>query len=324
MNYRIMTFVLSLIQVFLGGFIATSCNGTYDIDEPDGVLFEDPFYEVSRVGLFATNSIDQQSAAVYGDYCVMVTNKRRSLSLYNLSTKKMLLKLDMEPGEDYDYMGYDLFHSNQATFGVDFYAPQDPFPLLYISQRARDDLRCFVEVFRILPMKEESDSDYSSMEVSLVQTIYFPVMSESNCMGNVNCVIDHDSRQMYTYSRNNNILDSNYGICKISCFDIPVIDQEVIVMNDSDIKSSFMLNCNAINMQGGCINDGVLYIGQGYKSAGYIILNVIDLKRELLISQTDLLRIGVDWEPEGCFFYDGKVMISAGTSIWELVFSRGQ
>lgn len=91
------------------------------------------------------------------------------------------------------------------------------------------------------------------------------------------------------------------------------------MLEDSDILDSWMLGCKAINMQGGCKKDDILYIGQGYKSVGYIYLNVVDLKRRQLLERIDLLGQGIVWEPEGCFIYNGNLMIAEGTNIWEFV-----
>ena len=120
---------------------------------------------------------------------------------------------------------------------------------------------------------------------------------------------------MYTYSRNNNSGDDNYNKCKISKFTIPDVYQKVVVLEDSDIVSSFMINASALNMQGGCIEHDILYIGQGMASAGYIYLNVVDLEKQELIGQIDLQQFGVGWEPQGCFFYDGSVMLSHTAAI---------
>lgn len=270
------------------------------------------------ISLFADNSYKNQSAAVYGDYMFLVTKGRGRIYIYNLKEKSLVYTIKLPASSEYDYLGSDLYHSNQASFGIDFYAYDDPFPLLYISQRARSDLRCFVEVFRIVPVLNESGDGYKSIDAQLVQTVFFPAMTQDNSLGNVNCVIDSEKRLMYTYSRNNNKEEDNYGECKVSCFNIPPIGQNYVYLEDRDILSSFMLGCSAVNMQGGCIKDGVLYIGQGYKSAGYIYLNVVDLYNNSLLGRIDLLNQGVKWEPEGCFYYHGKVMIAADNNIWEI------
>ena len=129
-------------------------------------------------------------------------------------------------------------------------------------------------------------------------------------MGNVNIVVDAKTGWMYTYSRNNNENDGNYKLCTISRFAIPDIHQREVLLEDSDIESSFMIDVSAVNMQGGCIVNGRLYIGQGYPYAKYVYLNVVDLREERLVKRYDLLANGVDWEPEGCFYYDGSVMLA--------------
>ena len=296
--------------------LSTSCVVT-DLNEP-----ADSIIDGVEVNLFSSNSVIQQSAASYRNYCIMITDNRASMYLYNLETKEMLCRVALKPGEGKDFMGYVLYHCNQATFGSDFYDESDPFPLLYISQRAGEDKRCFVEVYRIILAREDAEEDYSSMSANLVQTIYFPKMDRENSLGNVNCVIDPDSHQIYTYSRNNDTHDTNYGICKISRFAIPDVYNETVELTDSHIKSSFMLNCSAVNMQGGCICNGILFVGQGSKSAGHIYLNVINLQKQKLEARIDLLRRRFTWEPEGCFSFGERIMITAGNSIWEVNFRR--
>lgn len=268
---------------------------------------------------YANNSRNHQSSASFQDYLILITQSRKVLNLYNLRKKELLYSLVMEPAVDYSYTGSDLYHCNQACFGVDYYLPGDFFPVLYISQRARSDLRCFVECFRVIPLRSNSASDYTQFKVQLVQTIYFPSLTCENSLGNVNCVIDHDNRLMYTYSRNNNNKEKNYGLCKISCFNIPNLDKTEVYLEDSDIIDSFQLDCSAINMQGGCIKDELLYIGQGYKVAG-IYLNIVDIRKRCLHSRIDLLSMGIEWEPEGCFIYDGSLMVSSDTDIWKFQF----
>ncbi len=279
-------------------------------------IFDDTEFKELTVSLFSSNSVNHQSAAVHKDYCVMITDTRSSFYLYNLVQKKLVCGLDLTPGEGKDFMGYTLFHCNQSSFGVDYYDESDYFPLLYISQRAGSDRRCFMEVYRICPSSNGGGTDFTSMAVELVQTVFFPQMSVTNCLGNVNCVIDTVNRKMYTYSRNNDVLDPNYGFCKISCFDIPDLKEDIVYLEDIDIKESFMLDCSAIYMQGGCVENGFLYIPQGYASAGFILFNVIDLNKKKLVQQIDLLGNGIQWEPEGCFYYGGQVLVTAGTNIW--------
>lgn len=304
-------------NIFGGDSVSVDDNDTTET----GLSQKDYMGEVT-VTLFGNNSHSHQSAAVFGDYAFFVTNRRSALYLYSLRDKRILCCKNFGAQNEVTPENFVLYHCNQMTFGVDYYSPEDPFPLLYISQRYGDDYRCHVEVFRIIPQKESVDADFSVMDAQLVQTIYFPQMSEENSLGNVNCAIDSNSRLMYTYSRNNDKSAENYRKCKISCFAIPDIHAEEVFLEDINIKSSFMLGCSAQNMQGGCVKDGKLFIGQGSKSAGYIYLNIVDLKEQKLLTRVDLLASGITWEPEGCFTYNGNIMVSTGKNIWEFKFAN--
>lgn len=232
--------------------------------------------------------------------------------MFNVAKKRIVEYLST-PAED-----ATVFHCNQSSFGVDYYASTDPFPLLYISQRAGSDARCFVEVFRVVPKWAGLFNEYKSFSLDLVQTIFFPAMSYSNSLGNVNCVINREDGLMYTYSRNNKPGDDNYRVCKISAFRIPSLAQKTVYLEDKDILESFMIDQSALNMQGGTILNGNLYIGQGFKSAGYINLLVIDLNQKKLIRCYDLMNKGVTWEPQGCFSLGESVMLSTWTGIYEV------
>lgn len=266
---------------------------------------------------YAKGIKSHQSAAVFGDYAFFVTDKHTHFYMYNLKTKSYIYDLAYKTGGGKDFLGSTLYHSNQSTFGVEFYEVGDCFPLLYVSQHAKEDKRYFVEAYRILPIWNDSIAEFSSFSVQLVHTIYFPPMTEENSLGNVNMVIDAENRQIYTYSRNNNSSQNNSGVCKISQFDIPDIHQKKVYLEDSDIKSSFFIDSQAANMQGGCIKDGILYIGRGYYSVGYIYLYAINLELEAEVARIDILSKLHKWEPEGCFFYNGTVMLSATDGIWQ-------
>ena len=261
------------------------------------------------ISQYAPLGFSHQSSATYGDYAFFVTRGRSKIGLYNLKDKKMLFTLALKG------VNGDTYHCNQSTFGFEKYESTDVFPLLYISQRAKSNGRCFIEAYRLNPLFNEELSEFESFSVELVQTIYLPEMTYENSLGNANCVMDASSRTMFTYSRNNNNNEDNYGHCKITQFTIPNIYQETVILSDEDIVSSFMIDASAINMQGGCIQDGVLYIGQGYLSAGYIYLNIIDLEKRELVRRFDLREYNVAWKPEGCFFYDGSVMLAHSDAI---------
>ena len=188
-----------------------------------------------------------------------------------------------------------------------------------MSQHAKEDMRYFVEGYRILPEWDAARHDYGAFTVELVQTIYFPAMSDENALGNINMVIDHEERKMYTYSRNNNANRPNSGKCIITCFDVPDVSAETIYLDDSDIRDAFYLDCSAANMQGGCIRNGMLYIAQGAKRVGYIYMNILDLRERQLTARLDLLKAGFSLEPEGCFLYKNDIFFGAETYLYQLI-----
>ena len=264
----------------------------------------------AKFSYYSDLDFKHQSAVVYDDYVFFVERCRMSICLYDLSRKTKVYTATFKPAGN-----INIYHCNQSTFGTEKYDPSDSFPLLYISQRSKSGNRCFVEALRIHPKYNEDTTAIVSFKVELVQEIYFPQMTKENSMGNVNCVIDVKRGKIFTYSRNNRSGDDNYHQCKISQFQIPDIKKQQVVLEDSDIESSFMIETFADNMQGACIVDDNLYIAQGYPSVKYIYLNVVNLRQERLVKRYDLLDSGVDWEPEGCFYYDGSIMLSYSSGI---------
>lgn len=301
-------------------FSLSSCSQDSDDEGKSPYEYSD-WLSNSKVKIkkYASGIKGHQSAAVYGDYAFFVTDKRNHIYVYDLKGKKYLSDITLPAGSGKDFLGYTLYHSNQSTFGTERYDSSDEFPLLYISQRARKDRRCFVEAYRIQADWDDATSQYTSFSAELVQTIYFPAMTTENALGNVNMAIDPESGEMYTYSRNNNSGEENSGVCKISRFDLPDSHEPEVYLEDSDIKDSFYIDSSAINMQGGCIKDGILYIGRGFSSVGYIYLYAIDLNLRAEVARIDLLARLIHWEPEGCFFYNGCVMLSTVGSIWKFV-----
>lgn len=325
-------FLLIGFSIFLGGTVSCAkddMDGGLSILDGDGFIpdtaavyvrpADDPRLEPVNldgniaVVPFVDFEFTHQSAAVYGDYAFFVRGGRSMIRMYDMAGKRTVYSFSLK-GEN-----SGTYHCNQSSFGVDRYEPTDYFPLLYVSQRAPSENRCLTEVFRIIPLFNADSTAFLAFRAELVQEIHFPKMSMENSLGNVNCVIDSATGWMYTYSRNNNGNDSNYGQCKITRFAIPDIHQQEVFLEDADILSSFMIDAKAGNMQGGCIVDGRLYIGQGYPYANYVYLNVVNLREERLVKRYDLLARGIDWEPEGCFYYDGSMMLSYKTGISRII-----
>ena len=262
--------------------------------------------------LYAKNGIGAQSGDCYGDYLVTVAKLEEKFGLYNLKTKKLLNvfrqtpKMEMKGKED-------VYHANNSTFGTQRYAESDPFPLLYVSNRVNNKKRGVLDVFRLVPLKSERTNDYDSLVVEQVQTIYYPKATDKNALGSPWTVIDRENNYMYTYSRNNRGKASNYGVCRISKFKIPSVkSSRVVYLNDEDILESYEVDFKAPLSQGACIHHGKMYIAQGVSPKNYLWLRVVDLKEKKLVKTYNLKEAGFTAEPEGCYIYDGHLMLSTG------------
>ena len=269
---------------------------------------------------YANNGMSHQSADCYGDYLILVTMKVSRIALYNLKSKRILCIRELHPWNEYRGK-VDVFHANNSSFGLRKYKASDPFPLLYVSHRENNDMRGVLQVYRILPLKSQGDKvDYDSLAVSLVQTIYYPKMTDENALGSPWTVIDKENNCMYTYSRNNRSKAENYGVCRVSKFNIPLIEESrEVYLNDEDILESYEVGFNASLSQGACIHKGIMYIPQGVSPKEFIWLRIIDLNKKKLVNTIDLKHAGFPSEPEGCFVYDNHLMFStAGKRIFKI------
>ncbi len=265
----------------------------------------------------STEGIAHQSAACYGDYAFFISNKMIHVMVYNMKTNQRIFYLTQDP------LGTGtIYHCNQACFGTQKYSEEDPFPLLYISQHQNKSNRSFIQVFRVLPTSAGYGQEYTAFAFEKIQTIYFPVLTDDNSLGNVNAVIDTDNHFIYTYSRNNNTVAENYRKCKISKFHLPdALESTSITLSDDNIIDSFFIDTSAFNMQGGAYHDGLLYIGRGAPSAGYVNLYVIDLSHRRLWFSVDLLTNRYFcYEPEGAYFYKDDLYIGASSRIFKFTF----
>lgn len=321
---KLLVFIFILISTPLWASCSSPSDDPFEVEEvetyyeeilpSDAPITTNVFYET-----YTLNGPVGQSGACYGDYLFIATANLKDIKMYNLRNKSLVYALDTTGFADFLKDSPSVYHCNQACFGPDFYQEGDPFPLLYISQRNNVEGRCFYQVFRIV-LPDLEGEEYESFSLELVQTIYLPVMTIRNSLGNANLVIDGEKRLMYTYSRNNKSTDFNYGQCKISVFTLPSFYESKVVYEAMDILDSYYLGCSAVNMQGGVIHDNKLYIGQGYKSCGYINLRIVDLENKKLEKTVDLLNAGFTQEPEGLYVYDNRLMMSVnGSNIYEFL-----
>ena len=278
--------------------------------------------------LFAENSVVNQSATNWGKYLFVFTDKMASILLYDLEEKKVIHTLKLKPHSELNN-NIPVYHCNQCHFGKDKYDKGDHFPLLYVCQRSiSGPSPAFMNVLRIIP-QFENNMRIISFSVKEVQQIHFPSMTDRNSMGNPCVVIDTQNGFMYTYSRNYNKDASNYNCAVFSKFKLPQIkmDEDTslhhVYLDDGDILDSFACDFSLVNVQGGFFRKGKIYLVQGYPSKNpdmnYVYFREIDIKKKKQTRLVDMLADGFKEEPEGCWYYNKKVMISTyGNNIYSL------
>lgn len=273
------------------------------------ILFTNQIYYIQ----YAKNSIAGQSSAIYGDYLFILKDKLTNVICYNMATQTLLYNLSTGYTKD------AIWHCNQCQFGTLRYSQDDMFPVLYVTVNNNEQDRCAWVAYRIIPTL--TNNEISSFTIEEVQTIYLPVMTDTNCLGNFNIAVDAERGVLWGYGRNNNSAASNYNKATFACFPIPALSSSEVTYEDTDIIDSFSDTWVMENAQGGFIKNGKLVIMQGYQSVGAINLRVIDLyaaKRQ--VSFVDLLGNGFTEEPEGVFFYKGNIYTSTyNTKIWKFM-----
>ena len=143
----------------------------------------------SNFNLFSSDGDWGQSVANYGKYIISVKDQLSSALLYDLEENKRVYRIFLTPHEEKNGTTL-IYHCNQCNFGREKYDEQDMFPLLYINQRnPSDSIGALITVYRIIPKLDENDS-IVSFSMDHIQNIYLPLMTDENCLGNPNMVID--------------------------------------------------------------------------------------------------------------------------------------
>ena len=272
------------------------------------------------ISSFLNSYTGHQSGAAFGDYYFMLTNKMTKVYVWNLSEGEIIYTWNNPSSLS------DIHHCNQCSFGTTYYDANDPFPLLYVTvnNAASGEYagRCSQEVYRVVATYDAETEEYTSFDFTLVQVIYLPVMTSTNCLGNANMAIDSVRNRMVFYSRDNN---SSQGWCRITEFNIPsyTAGNEVVttVLEDSNILNGYFIDSSAWNMQGGTIYKGKLFIARGAQGVGYTEMIVVDLIGKSQIATIDLLSNGFTAEPEGTFIWNNQVCISTnGSKFYNFTF----
>lgn len=226
-----------------------------------------------------------QGASCYGKYLFQFENKNANIYVYNLETKEFVAKISLEKNGNN--------HCNNASFSNIFYDSADKFPLLYVSGGSSSNYNK-VQVYRI----QEIDGNYSAHQIQEITTPT-PTIENQLTWG---CVaIDNDNQLMYFYG-------GTPVLMQYAKFKIPDIRQETVSLGNNDILEQFSMP-SYIHPQGATIFKEIMYIVDGVPNWGdNTHLKIVDLKRKEQ-KIYNLFEANFNYEPEGLFFYDNKLLM---------------
>ena len=216
-----------------------------------------------------------QGMSIYGDYLVSLQNTGIA-TIYRLRADSME-RLRQFPLAS----NHKANHANVASFGIERYAKEDAFPLLYVSQCSRERYNglkdvCFVERISL------------DAEPQLVQTI---ILDDPDGLFGyaLQWVIDHRRRLLIGYGNTiENLAQGNRW--RIMTFRLPTLSQgSEVHLSPSDALDNYCIQDLDTRFasqqigQGACIVNGRMYIPVGVGTAQQpSILYVWNLRRKCL------------------------------------------
>lgn len=211
--------------------------------------------------------------------------------VYDLITGKKIQEMDVPHGYN--------SHNNSAVFGSEKYNESDELPLLYLSTLQRVAGQPTIDVFRITGTR-------GSYQCELVQTITIEKTEPS--FREPTCFIDKQENMLYVAWITGEVdTFEKYPLPKLS-------DGNNIVIPVSSKLDTFTISNRypygttiGEPEQGGEIYNGKLYYALGFKSCAWLI--VVDLQKKEIVSSIDFTGIGLDYEPEGAFVWNGYLCV---------------
>lgn len=225
-------------------------------------------------------------------------------------------------------------HSNAVMFGSEYYAAGDEFPILYSNiynnyAKSEDKMKGVCLAYRL----QRNGLEFSTTLVQIIEigfvndcSLWKSSEAEEDIRPYGNFTIDRENRIYYAF-----VMRDKSKTTRYFAFDLPKIsdgEQDAaygvkrVVLNSGDIKKYF--DCPYHNfIQGACFNDGKIYSVEGFtnSSDNPPALRVIDTKEEKQILFVDLVKEGLEVEPEMIEFYEDTCYYSDGHgNIFELEF----
>lgn len=208
-------------------------------------------------------------------------------------------------------------HANVLSMSRTFYQPNDPLPLIYVSQCARGKYRDMKDVLFVERIKPDQKSS------ELLQTIYYK--DDNHHFGYaLQWVLDNENGFLYGYGNtiDNRNPQNRHRIVK---FRLPEVKDTLVVLTDADLLENYLIEdtyhqpFNPVG-QGLFIHNNLLFMPVGLgteKDPSF--LYIWDLARHRMYYVIDL-SVSTQGELEDCAAYGSGLLIQTQGALYRLDF----
>ncbi|MBR6577509.1 MAG: hypothetical protein IKK74_01050 [Clostridia bacterium] len=272
--------------------------------------------------------IGGQDGAIYKNYLFRFSSKG-GCSVYDMTA----LDGEPEPISEFKLDKIDLIvpHSNSVTFGNEFFAPGDEFPLLYSNvynnyAKTEDKRVGICCVYRLL----REGNTFSTKLVQLIRIGFTDDRSLWRSSDDIedkrpygNFVVDTDKDQLWAFVMRDGAMQTRYF-----AFDLPKLaDGEIgasgvreVTLTADMIKEYFDTPYHNY-VQGAVCREGKIYSVEGFGEKIHPALRIIDTEKKCQLLHFDFFDAGYTDEAELIDFYGDRCIYGDHIGdLFELIF----
>ena len=272
--------------------------------------------------------IGGQDGAIYKNYLFRFSSKG-GCTVYDLSA----LCAEPAPIAEFKLDGSELVvpHSNSVTFGNEFFAPGDEFPLLYSNvynnyAKTEDKRVGICCVYRLL----REGNSFSTKLVQLIKIGFTDDRSLWRSSGDIedkrpygNFVVDTDKVQLWAFVMRDGAMQTRYF-----AFDLPKLAEGEIgasgvreVTLTADMIKEYFDTPYHNYVQGAVCREGKIYTVEGFGEKIHPALRIIDTEKKCQLLHFDFFDAGYTDEAELIDFYGDRCIYGDHIGdLFELVF----
>lgn len=253
-----------------------------------------------------------QGMAIYGDYMFSLHNTG-ICTVIDLKNKKLLSEFNLACYGKNN-------HANVASFGNEFFKPEDEFPLLYVSQVWKEKVNNMKDVCYVERVTKNSSE--------LVQTINYKDEKETFGYA-LQWVVDVKNGYLYGFGNTiKNAVEGNKH--RVTKFKLPKLSDsdsnKMVTLTEDDVIETYTLEDyyngseKLLIGQGLTIFNGKLFMPTGFGNAAYpASIWIVDLDSRKVSNVIDLSYIKK--EPEDCDVYQGSLIMQCnGGNVYKFTF----